>query len=103
MPDLGYGGQPAVITQIDDDAGEPFIPPLVHLGPRNAAEGGRRVRFALGVADHRAAAAEDRVVADAGRAQLCDELGPDLLMTPVVLLFLAARELEREAYALHLD
>src|SRR5437773_9362715 len=91
----------ALVGERDDHVLEPLRPARVDLGRRELRERGGRVRMAFGVGDDLRPAAEQRVVRKAGVLDRVDELGPDLVVAPFVLVRRPRPDLEGEADPLH--
>src|SRR5581483_8741479 len=102
MPDLLVPVELAVLVgQRHDHVLEPLRPARVDVGRADLRERGSRVGVALDVGDDREAAAEQRVVREAGFLDGVDELRPDLVVTPLVLGLRARTDLEGEARTFH--
>src|SRR5581483_10351108 len=90
-----------LVGQRDDHVLEPLGPARIRLVRADLRERGRDVGLALGVGHDRLVTAKEAVVPEAGVLDRLDEFGPDLVVTLLVLRFLAGIDLEREADPFH--
>src|SRR5438046_2312616 len=102
MPHLVEAVQlPVLVGQRDDDLLEPLRPALVRLVRPELGESRVDVGLELGIADDGRAAAEERVIREAGIFDRLDELRPDLVMSFLVLRLGAGPDLEGETESFH--